>query len=1103
MRRVRLMSSAIVLVAVASIGSHADDEPAYKPTIAEASDEGRLAIAGFRVPEGMQATLFAAEPLLANPVAFCIDERGRFYVAETYRQQKGVEDNRSHMVWLHDDLAAQTLDDRRSMFEKHLGAKVDEYAKEHDRLRLVEDRDGDGVADHASVFADGFNDVLDGTGAGVLARGGDVYYTCIPHLWQLKDADGDGRSEARKSLSYGYGVRVAFRGHDSHGLKLGPDGRLYFSIGDRGYNIRTKEGKHLKRSDTGAVFRCELDGSNLEVFAYGLRNPQELAFDNYGNLFTGDNNSDSGDKARWVYVVEGGDTGWRMYYQYLPDRGPFNREKIWHPHHEGQPAYIVPPVANIADGPSGLVHYPGVGLSPRYRDHFFLADFRGTAVRSGIRSFAVKPKGATFELVDSHEFLWSILATDVDFGYDGNMYVSDWVNGWDGAGKGRIYKFRDKLYATTADTAESAKVMQKGFGERSTAELVELLGHADQRVRLEAQFALAKDDAAAALRRVAFDATGRLSRLHAIWGLGQIGRRSPEVLEPLVVLLDDRAHEVRAQSAKVLGEGPLTSAAPQLIAALDDKNARVRFYAAQSLGKIGDASAVEPLLQLLAENADRDPMLRHAAVMGLLGTADSERLVTAARNTSPAARMGVLLAMRRRRMPEIAMFLDDPESLLIDEAARAIHDKPITGALPQLAKLAGRPGLSDALLRRVLSANFRLGTYERAVAVADIAGNPQYAEALRLEAVAELEQWNDPAPLDRVLGAWRPIGKRSTGRLADAIRPALPTILGGSKSLRSAGARLAAAHGVNEVGPLLYRIATDAKGGADERVAALDALAALRHARLKKAVDGGLGDDAPQVRSAALRILATVDKQRAVPLLGKAIETGTTSEQQQAIAALAGMQTASADAIVLTWLGRLVQGEASEAIQLDLIEAGRGRNTTAMRERLERFEANRDKQDPLAQYRETLVGGNAARGEQIFFGRSDASCRRCHMVRGSGGEVGPDLSAIAVEKKREYLLESLVLPNAQIAKGFESTMLATVDGKIHVGIVKSEDEKSVRLMTADGSIVAIATDDVDDRASGKSAMPEDLVKTLSKADIRDLVEYLSTLKTAASTTEHK
>jgi len=105
-----------------------------------------------------------------------------------------------------------------------------------------------------------------------------------------------------------------------HGLVLGPDGRIYFSIGDRGYNVLTSEGRQLVRPDTGAVFRCERDGSQLEVFAYGLRNPQELAFDDFGNLFTGDNNSDSGDKARWVNVVEGGDTGWQMYYQYLPDQ---------------------------------------------------------------------------------------------------------------------------------------------------------------------------------------------------------------------------------------------------------------------------------------------------------------------------------------------------------------------------------------------------------------------------------------------------------------------------------------------------------------------------------------------------------------------------------------------------------------------------------------------------------------------------------------------------------------------------------------------------------------------------------------------------------------
>ncbi len=126
----------------------------------------------------------------------------------------------------------------------------------------------------------------------------------------------------KEALHHGYGVRVAFRGHDMHGLVIGPDGRLYYSLGDRGYNVITKEGTRLKRPDTGAVFRCDMDGSNLEVFAFGVRNPQELVFDNDGNLFTGDNNSDSGDQARWVNVVQDGDTGWRMYFQYLDDRGP-------------------------------------------------------------------------------------------------------------------------------------------------------------------------------------------------------------------------------------------------------------------------------------------------------------------------------------------------------------------------------------------------------------------------------------------------------------------------------------------------------------------------------------------------------------------------------------------------------------------------------------------------------------------------------------------------------------------------------------------------------------------------------------------------------------
>ncbi|MBC7855563.1 MAG: PQQ-dependent sugar dehydrogenase [Pirellulaceae bacterium] len=274
--------------------------PPQEPQIAPASKEAEQAISGFKVPAGMKVEVFAAEPLLANPVAFFIDHRGRFFVCETFRQTTAIADNRNHAEWLDDDLAAQTVADRLAYIHKHLKAKAAEYTQQDDRIRLLEDTNGDGKADKATVFAAGFNKIEDGTGAGVLVRGDDVYYTNIPNLWRLRDMDKDGKAEERTALHTGYGVRFAFRGHDMHGLILGPDGRLYFSIGDRGFNVKTQEGKQIVHPQCGAVLRCELDGSKLEVFATGLRNTQELAFDDYGNLFTGDNNSDSGDQARWV-----------------------------------------------------------------------------------------------------------------------------------------------------------------------------------------------------------------------------------------------------------------------------------------------------------------------------------------------------------------------------------------------------------------------------------------------------------------------------------------------------------------------------------------------------------------------------------------------------------------------------------------------------------------------------------------------------------------------------------------------------------------------------------------------------------------------------------
>src|SRR5262245_25172891 len=157
----------------------------YQAKVAPASNEWKKALARISVPRGMKVDLWAAEPLLANPVIFTFDHKGRAFVAESFRIKKGVNDIRDHMTWLNDDLACRTVADRVAMTRKHLGKMADTWAVHHERIRLVEDTKGAGKADKATVFADGFNQLESGIAAGLLARGDSVWYTCIPDLWRL------------------------------------------------------------------------------------------------------------------------------------------------------------------------------------------------------------------------------------------------------------------------------------------------------------------------------------------------------------------------------------------------------------------------------------------------------------------------------------------------------------------------------------------------------------------------------------------------------------------------------------------------------------------------------------------------------------------------------------------------------------------------------------------------------------------------------------------------------------------------------------------------------------------------------------------------------
>ncbi len=570
-------------------------------------------------PGGMAITEASDDTGAAPLVAIDIDGRGRLFAAQSGRINAGVLDNRGFTeAELDEELALASVADRSAMIERWIASgrvEADEFAAEADTIAIFSDEDDDGRLETRTELAR-FSDREAGIGAGILVRGEDVYYANIPDLWLLHDRDGDGRAEDRRALSHGWGVRWTFAGHDLHGLVQGPDGKIYFSVGDRGFDVTTDDGRRLRPDidpGRGAVLRMDPDGSNLEIFAQGLRNPQEVAFDDFGNLFTVDNNSDSIDQARIVHVVDGGDSGWTMPFQLLRDaeyeRGPWNAEKLWHPRHENQPAWIIPPLRFLGRGPAGLAYAPGLGLPEKWQGHFLSADYAYRLSASGIRAFEVKPDGAGFTADEPKWFLRNVLATDLAFAPDGSTWVS-WYKQIPPQ-RGGFYRLRldDAPWAEQSGRIER---MQAILGEGTTGlpagELASLLGFDDRRVRLAAQFELARRRDVTTLDRVARDrAAPLLARLHALWGLGQIGDTA--LLEAgwsnLDWTLDDSA-EVRAHAARVVATAGDARLADALVSLLDDPNLRVRFFAANALGRLQHRRAVPALIEVLRNNDDRD-----------------------------------------------------------------------------------------------------------------------------------------------------------------------------------------------------------------------------------------------------------------------------------------------------------------------------------------------------------------------------------------------------------------------------------------------------------------------------------------------------------------
>jgi quinoprotein glucose dehydrogenase len=1123
-------------------------------TASVASTEAIEAASNLSVSPGFNLEIYASEPLLANPVSIAFDERGRCYVVESHRRRTSVYDIRRFPDWVDFDFSFTSVEDRAQFLKDNLSAGNPSIPKkyiidrnkdgvfdwrdleeESERIVLLEDTNQDGKAETSRVFADGFNTLVSGVAAGVLVRDNKVWFTCIPDLWFLEDTNDDGSADQRSILHHGFGVHIAYGGHDMHGLIMGPDGRLYFSIADRGAHVE-QDGKTLvDLPHTGAVFRCQPDGSELEVFAYGLRNPQELAFDARGNLWTVDNNGDGGDKARLVYLVEGGDSGWRLGWQWLPNMGAWNSEHLWKTRETNQANYLIPPIAYVGHGPAGFAFYPGTGMPDKFKDHFFLADFPG-----GIRYFKVASYGASFQVQHDEEYLednrrdhmtgkllWGLSPVDVTFGPKPGVYVADWIQGWEKTGKGRIFRVSSSDEDASKDNALNV-LLNGGLNNLSIKELGAMLSHADMRVRQRAQFELVSRyepptssvvkvlsgtfnlSALDELTRVAEDRKQTLNaRLHAIWGLGQLTPEYRDTAEVLKGLLGDPDTEIVSQSARVLSDRGVVGYYSDYLELMQHPNLRVRFFGVKWLWKTLEAGFQEvqhsestktlvslrqngPVFKVLHDDKGRDDYVQHACVMALTQMNDLAGLVEAAGNESEYIRMGAVLALRKLERQEISIFLRDQNDDIVAEAARAINDVPINGAQQQLAQLIQRIDLPDAALARAVNAQYRLGNTENAAYLISFAQDEKANESLRVQAILMLAKWANPPKRDPITGLWRPLPPRDSRSAAVPLRLALGKLLNGvPDSVKRASIDAMVALGLRDESELLIQLIQNERTEDDVAVDAIDALASLESSRLVEALAIARASESEAIYAAAVRHQSQLKPQDAVQLFEIDLTKSAVQVRQAAIKGLSAIKSPEATKLIDELMDPLLDGSLDPSLTLDLVEVAAKSESESIQQKLKSYRDSLPTDDSLAAYRFTLNGGNARQGEILFKERQEWGCMRCHAVGNQGGSVGPMLHDPNKKLTREQILESIIDPNRQIAEGYDAVMIDLLDGESISGVLNEETETKVVVLSADGMRHEISKDQIESRRSTLSLMPEGLGEIMTKRELRDLIEYLS------------
>jgi putative heme-binding domain-containing protein len=364
---------------------------------------------------------------------------------------------------------------------------------------------------------------------------------------------------------------------------------------------------------------------------------------------------------------------------------------------------------------------------------------------------------------------------------------------------------------------------------------------------------------------------------------------------------------------------------------------------------------------------------------------------------------------------------------------------------------------------------------------------------LRTASLSALKLWNTPPPLDLVDGYARKfqptaIASVLTPRLADLLALTDPT-------LKTLAIEIMIAHQLPASPDQVAAIVTNAAASDGLRAQSLRLMAGAdaKLPAMVRALEAALAEDAPAaLHRAGLELLLQRDPARLVTVASADLTRRSTAEKQQALALLAKVGRADADAILVTQGEALANGRAAKELQLDILEAlrARGTSTAQLLTLADRYAAS----NAGAARSELLEGGDVARGRDIVANHLNANCTACHTVEAAGGsEVGPNLRTIGATRDAAYLLESLLEPSAKIATGYGIVNVTLNDKTEITGTLAKEAKDTVTVRLFDGTNKTIPRTNILAQTNPVSVMPA-MGAILQPTEIRDVVTYLSSLK---------